>query len=198
MMPRARGRHGGQAGEGRERPRAWALIHVEVQAQRDRAFGRRLCLYNCRIFDAHQRDVATLAVLADDDPNWRPRAYRRGLWGSSLRLTFPPVKLLDYAGREAELEASDNPFAKVVLAHLKTMETRRNPGDRRDWKLRIARGLHECGFSPEDVQQLLKLIDWLMELPEALQQDFQQELHEDEEGRRMPFVTGWGRKRCSK
>src|SRR5438552_18019988 len=71
---------------------AWVLVHVEVQAQRERAFTRRLCVYNCRIFDAHERDVATLAVLADDDPHWRPRAYRRGLWGCSLRMTFPPAK----------------------------------------------------------------------------------------------------------
>jgi len=32
----------------------WVLIHVEVQAQRDRTFGRRMSVYNSRIFDAHQ------------------------------------------------------------------------------------------------------------------------------------------------
>ncbi|HKI33998.1 MAG TPA: hypothetical protein VKA46_19250 [Gemmataceae bacterium] len=168
---------------------AWVLIHVEVQAHRDRAFTKRMCVYNCRIFDSHDRDVASLAVLADDDPNWRPRVYRRGLWGCSLRMTFPPVKLLDYAGREAELEASDNPFAKVVLAHLKTLETRDNPNDRRAWKVRIARGLSEQGFPTEEVQRLTKMIDWLMELPTALERDFWRELHEYEEGLRMPYVT---------
>jgi hypothetical protein len=108
-------------------------------------------------------------------------------------MRFPSAKLLDYAGREAEPEASNNPFAKVVLAHLKTLQTRHDPGERRAWKLRIARGLHECGFRPEDVWQLLKLIDWLMELPEALQRNFKRQLHEYEEGRRMPFVPFWER-----
>ena len=67
---------------------AWVLIHVEVQAQRDKGFARRLYVYNCRLFDLYGRDVASLAVLADDDPNWRPNAYRRGLWGCSVGLTF--------------------------------------------------------------------------------------------------------------
>jgi hypothetical protein len=172
---------------------AWVLIHVEVQAQRDRAFGRRMCVYNCRIFDAHEHDVVSLAVLADDNPGWRPSAYRRGLWGCSVGIAFPAVKLLDYAGREAELEASANPFAKIVLAHLKTLQTRDNLGARRDWKVRIACGLRECGFGLEDREQLLKLIDWLMELPTRLRRDFQRQLDEYEEGQRMSFVTGWGR-----
>lgn len=54
----------------------WLLIHIEVQAQKDRTFGRRMCVCNSRIFAAHLRDVVSLAVLADDDPNWRPAAYR--------------------------------------------------------------------------------------------------------------------------
>jgi len=91
------------------------------------------------------------------------------------------------------LEASSNPFAKIVLAHLKTLQTRQNPRERRDWKFRIACGLHECGFSPGDTQQLMKLVDWLMELPAALQRNLDQRLHQFEEGRRVPYVTSWER-----
>ncbi len=171
----------------------WVLIHIEVQAQRDRTFTRRMCTYNCRIFDSHERDVVSLAVLADDAPNWRPSAYRRGLWGCSVGMRFPAAKLLDFQGRETELEASNNPFAKVVLAHLKTLETRDDPNDRRLWKFRIARGLHECGFGAEDVGQLMKLVDWLMELPQVLERDYRRELHEYEEGLRMPYVTSYER-----
>jgi hypothetical protein len=137
--------------------------------------------------------VVSLAVLADDDRNWRPTGYQRGLWGCSVGMTFPAAKLLDFQGREAELEASHNPFAKVILAHLKTLETRGDAGERRDWKVRIACGLHECGLGPEETQQLVKLVDWLMELPAGLQQDFEQKTHEYEEGRHMPYITGIGR-----
>ena len=87
------------------------------------------------------------------------------------------------------MEASDNPFATVVLAHLKALETRRDPRSRREWKFRLVRGLYERGFAAEDVRQLMRVIDWLMELPKALTRDFWREVDEYEEGRRMPYYT---------
>jgi hypothetical protein len=53
----------------------WVLIHVEVQTRRQRGFGRRMFVYNCRIADRYNREVVSVAVLADDDPNWRPDRY---------------------------------------------------------------------------------------------------------------------------
>jgi hypothetical protein len=168
---------------------AWVLIHIEVQAQREAGFPRRMYRYNTRLTERYNRTVVSLAVLADDDPNWRPDHFETELWGWSVRMGWPALKLLDYADRVAELEGSQNPFAKVVLAHLKTLETRGDPAGRRTWKLRLVRGLYERGFSKEDVRQLFHVIDWLMELPSPVQQRFEQELHEYEEGRRMPYVT---------
>ena len=81
---------------------------------------------------------------------------------------FRPVKLLDFAAHEAMLEASANPFAEVVLAHLKARETHGDPADRHAWKIRLVRGLYERGFSPKDVRELFRVIDWLMELPPPL------------------------------
>ncbi len=172
---------------------AWVLIHVEVQTQRQRNFAKRMYGYNTRIFDRYNRTVVSLAVLADGDPNWRPDRYSRGLWGCSVQMRWPPVKLLDYANRVEELEASENPFAKVVLAHLKALETRKDPTDRRNWKIRLIRGLYERGFSREDLRQLLRVIDWFMELPAGFELQVEQEMDRLEEGRRMPYVTSYER-----
>src|SRR5262245_24141771 len=97
-------------------------------------------------------------------------------------------------GTRRGLESSPNPIAKVVLAHLKAIQTRGNPHDRRAWKFRLVRGLYERGFSVEDVRRLFRLIDWLMELPPPIQDDFEQEVDEYQETRRMPFVTGFERR----
>src|SRR5205823_3709920 len=105
------------------------------------------------------------------------------------RMIFPAAKVLDYAGREAELEADSNPFARVVLAHLKALETRRDPEGRRLWKIRLVRGLYERGFKAEDVRQLFRLIDWLMDLPQVQNRRFWQEVQQIEEERIMPFIT---------
>src|SRR5207302_1518476 len=133
-------------------------------------------------------------VLADDDPKWRPHAYEDDLWGWSVRMQWPAVKLLDFAGREEALEASPNPMAKIVLAHLKAIQTQRDPANRRFWKFRLVRGLYERGFSAEDVRQLLRLIDWLMELPPPTQAEFETELDEYQGAQRMPFVTSFERR----
>jgi hypothetical protein len=44
--------------------------------------------------------------------------------GSSIRFEFTSVKLLDYHAQWAAPDQSRNPFALVVMAHLKTQETR--------------------------------------------------------------------------
>ncbi len=48
------------------------FIHIEVQGTPDSEFPRRMYIYNYRIFDRHRKSVASLAILADEDPNWRP------------------------------------------------------------------------------------------------------------------------------
>jgi hypothetical protein len=168
---------------------SWVLVHVEVQTARDPDFAERIYVYNYRIFDRYNRPVASLAVLADDDPDWRPTEFRQGVFGSEAGIRFVPVKLLDFAGREAVLEASDNPFAPVVLAHLKARETHNNPEDRHAWKLRLVRGLFERGFSPQDVRELFRLIDWMMVLPPTLYRAFWRDVGKMQEEKRMPFIT---------
>jgi predicted DNA-binding ribbon-helix-helix protein len=166
----------------------WVLVHVEVQTARDAEFPKRMYVYNYRVFDRYNRPVASLAVLADDDPDWRPTDFRSSLFGCEAGLRFPAVKLLDLAAHEAMLEASANPFAQVVLAHLKALQTHGDPAGRHAWKVRLVRGLYERGFSPKDVRELFRLIDWLMVLPPALNNMFWEDVDKVQEERRMPFV----------
>jgi hypothetical protein len=53
----------------------------------------------------------------------------------------------------------------------------------------LVRGLFESGLSVKDVRELFRLIDWMMELPPALDDVFWQELDKIQEEKRMPFVT---------
>jgi hypothetical protein len=169
------------------------LVHVEVQTTRDEGFAERMYVYNYRVRDRYNRKVASLAVLADDDPNWRPRAFHNSVFGCRTGIRFPIAKLLDFAPHEAMLETSDNPFAKVVLAHLKALQTRNDPVNRSAWKIWLVRGLYERGLSKEDARELLRVIDWLMDLPPALNESFQQELDKIQKENTVPFVTSFER-----
>jgi hypothetical protein len=168
---------------------AWLLIHVEIQGHAEARFPRRMFQYNYRCFERYHRRVISLAVLCDDRPEWRPGRFVYGGWGSRMGLIFPIAKVLNYATDQEALTKHDNPFAQVVLAHLKAMETRRDPLQRRQWKIQLVKGLYEHGWQAEDVRQLFRVIDWLMDLPKELQEGFREELYRYEEEKTMPYVT---------
>ena len=63
------------------------------------------------------------------------------MFGCTMGIRFPIIKLIDYASQAAQLETAANPFATALLAHLKTRETRADPAARRTWKLRLIKGL---------------------------------------------------------
>ncbi len=148
---------------------AWILVHVEIQNQRDPGFAERMFVYNYRIYDRHRRPVISLAVLGDEDPTWRPDQFGYGVFGCSVGIRFPIVKLLDYRSDVEQLETAQNPFASVVLAHLKTQDTRADPAGRRTWKLRLIKSLYDRGLAGAQVRLLFKFLDWTLVLPEELE-----------------------------
>lgn len=66
----------------------WMLIHIEVQAQRDASFARRVYDYNYRINKEYGQAVASLVVLADEDPKWRPHTYHADMFGTATTFSF--------------------------------------------------------------------------------------------------------------
>ena len=167
----------------------WLLIHIEVQGERESDFEQRMFIYHCRLFDRFQRQVVSLAVLADDHPRWRPRRFGYKLWGCAVTFSFPTVKLLDFKKRWAELETDPSLFAVVVMAHLKTRETRRDDKRRYGWKLRLIRMLYERNLPKEEIIRLFRFIDWLMRLPRELEDDWWSAVKQLEEEKRMPYIT---------
>ena len=179
--------------DGRE---TWLLLHIEVQGQWDGDFEERIYIYHYRIFDRYQKQVVSLAILTDDNPNWRPGQYGYDRWGCRLSLDFPIIKLLDY--NQAELAESDNPFGIVILAHLQTMETRHKPQERYAAKLKLAKMLYHRGYTRQDILELFRFIDWIMTLPDGLAQQFDTELYLLDEESNMKYVTHFERRATQK
>jgi hypothetical protein len=167
----------------------WVFVHIEVQSQNDSDFARRMYVYNHRLEDRFGRMPASLAILGDDSPTWRPATYHSGQWGCEVQFTFPGVKLLDYRDREASLERDANPFAAITLAHLKTLETRGDAATRQQWKVRLVKGLYDRGLSREQIIRLFRVIDWMMARPPVPQTRFQNEMEEFEKEKTMPFIS---------
>ena len=168
---------------------AWILIHIEVQSQYDTDFQQRMYIYNYRAFDLYRQFVVGLAILGDTDNNWRPNSYQDQMLDCELRFQFPIAKLLDYESVWDELEVNPNPFAVIVMAHLKTKATTGNPSEREAWKWRIIRGLYERGLTKTDVIKLFKIIDTMMTLPKELQTGLVRKIRSFEEEKKMPLIS---------
>ncbi len=167
----------------------WILVHIEVQGTRDAGFAERMFVYNYRLFDRFRRPVASLAVLADDAPGWKPTSFGFEGLGCRHYLEFPTFKLLDCAGREDELLREENPFALITVAHLLTRATRNDMAARYAAKLKLVRLLYERGWDRQRVIDLFTVIDWMMRLPDALTGQLWQAINVIEEGAKMRYVT---------
>ena len=67
--------------------------------------------------------------------------------------------------------------------------THNKPQERKQWKWSLVRRLFERGYGRENVVQLFRVIDWMMVLPEELQQEFKAELSRYQEDSQMPFLS---------
>ncbi len=166
----------------------WLLIHIEIQDDRDSEFEKRMFVYNYRISDRYDREVVSLAVLTDTSAKWRPGKYTKGRWGCQTVFRFPVIKLTDYRKKWKKLEQDQNPFSLVVMAHLKSKSVKKGESRKR-WKLHLMRLLFERGYDRQDILELFRFIDWLVELPEDMERQFQEELTEITEEKKMPYMT---------
>jgi len=167
----------------------WVLIHIEIQSQSQADFALRMFQYHYRLRERFEHAIVSIALLADDRPNWRPETYEMGLWGCEVLFRFPTAKLLDFRERLAELEANRNPVAALVLAHLAAQRTHSDLTRRLQEKLALTRRLYDLGYSPEQVRLAFRFVDWLLRLPDELRSQFAQELRTFEEERQMTYIT---------
>ncbi len=173
----------------KDKQQVWILIHIEVQSQTDDDFPQRMYIYNYRAFDLYRRPVISLAILGDKSKSWRPNHYGYNLGNCNLKLEFPTVKLLDYQEKWAQLESDLNPFAIMVMAHLKTKATTSNLTEREQWKWLLIRSLYEKGYSKLQIVKLFKFIDSMMTLPKQLQKNLVEKINDYEEERKMPLIS---------
>lgn len=167
----------------------WVLVHVEVQAQRDNALPRRVFAYNYRIFELHQRPVASLVVLADEAPDRRPDRFRYCLLGTEMGIRFVTAKVMDHAPHLSALLAGDNPFALITAAHLLTQQTHGAPQRRLAAKWRLIKILYQRRWEKRRIIDLFRVINWLMKLPDELNRELWQGIVKLERRQEMDCLT---------
>jgi hypothetical protein len=188
-------------------------FHLEVQGKKERGFRRRIHICNLRAEERFNAHVVSLVLLTDENPQWRPRCYvsgqfpvptkpgeqpdadaggkkrRRQRYLDERTLRWLMVKLIDFRGHEAELEALDNPMGVFVVAHLEAMRTRKDAEARQQAKLRLLRNLRQRKMDEEETRFWLTCIDWFLQLSEERQQALYRELERLDQEENMAFVN---------
>lgn len=161
------------------------LVHIEVQAQKETEFPKRVFFYHARITEIYAKPLCTLVVLADKHPSWRPDRYSVAFAGSSLQFEFPTIKLLDFKERLPVLERSTNPFAHLVAATLHAQAAK----DRDERKYNLVTGLYDLGLSRKEIVEFYGFIDQVLRLSRQQEKKFKMKLTKFEKEKKMRYVT---------
>ena len=186
--------------------KGWVLVHIEVQSSADKKFAERMFVYTCRLVVYFRRQISTLALLTDADKDFRPDTYEDDSGDSQHTLKYTVTKLLDYKGREKELEESNNPFALAALVYLGKYARPKGHGKSAaagldgcgdnnktendwEWKYNLVRGMYKKGFSAETIRELKDFMDLVAPLREKDELELVERIYKYEEEIGMPVLT---------
>jgi len=176
------------------------LIHIEIQGQPRVDFMERMYIFNYRTFDKRIEEgapVISAAILTDDNEDYRPDEYSVRFCGFELRMKIPMVKILDYKLKPEmmeKLETSNNPMAIVVKAQLKNLEVKKADEDTKfEVTKEMIRLCYRQGYSRDDVNVLVKFIEWVFRLSKAFEKRLKEEIKKIEEEYKMPYLASWER-----
>ena len=145
------------------------LVHIEVQARFETLFSKRMFTISYRIVDRHKVLPTALALFVDTLIPKEFDTYEEKIYGTEMRYKYNAYKVIDQIETEL-LKRDDNLFALVVLANLRTIQTKKEGEeiDRLLFKKHLYNLVIERNFDPEVYYDLLNFINYLMVLPEEL------------------------------
>jgi hypothetical protein len=169
----------------------WILIHIEAQSHPDPDFEARMFTYYATLWILYRRPIVSIAILADNEPNWRPSTFTQSLGGCRLEFNFYTVKLLDMD--EAQLLNNPNPCALILAAFRRAMRA-----DTAEFmlasRMELVRLALDRGYTEEQVENLIRLLEWVMVLPEVLEERYEQFLEEVKREQNTPYLSVLERK----
>lgn len=161
------------------------MLHIEVQGQHERAFPKRMFVYNYRVFDQSGEHPISCAILTDESRSWRPSTYQYKFGNFEVFFKFYTLKLLDLESQLELLEQSKNPIAAIILIQLKVIRSKKkSSSDKYLLKLSETKRLYKK-FDKETLRKIFSFIDFLISLPENLMIKYRNEICKFEEENNM-------------
>lgn len=166
------------------------LVHLEAQSQFVSDMEQRVFTYHARAWIEVRLPIVNIVIYADKNPNWSPNRYLYELPGTRLDLQFHAVKLLNLdESRLLESARQRNPAALILLAFRKAMETESDVELRFEARRQLTQLMIELGYHEDEQAHIQRLMEWVLMLPEALEQQVQELIEEYKRERGTTFVS---------
>ena len=169
----------------------WVLIHIEVQGYRDPKFSERMFIYFYRIYDKFKRDILSIAVFADPFKRYKPDRFNYRFYTTKLEFQYQVYKVIEQD--DEELKKSDNPFALVVLAAKRSLESRGDEEKRFRFKRELVRLMLEKGYSREEILAIFRFLDGILALTDFEKEKIIYNELRSKEVEKMTYVTNFER-----
>jgi hypothetical protein len=149
---------------GKDGSEEWMLIHIEIQAQNDRQFAKRMFQYFYRIYDRYDVPVTALAVFTGAGKNLPANTFNYQFLGTEIQYKYNMYHVLDHT--EEQLLSMDNPFAFIVLAAQKALLMDKIPEEElAEHRLTIARALIQSQkYSGEKIRRFLYFLKTFIQI----------------------------------
>ncbi|MDM7461283.1 MAG: cytosolic protein, partial [bacterium] len=171
------------------------LVHLEAQSQFVNDMEERVFTYHARVWIEVRLPIVNIVIYADKHPTWAPDRYVHELPGTRLEFQFHAVKLLQLdETRLMEAARQGNPAALVLLAFRKAMETENDVELRFEVRQQLTQLMIEFGYNEEDQAHIQRLMEWVLMLPETLEQQVQELIEEYKRERGTTFVSSLERR----
>lgn len=141
----------------------WILVHVEVQGYQDHLFADRMFTYYYRIWDKYRQRTTAVAILTDENKNFRPTRFEQSFLGTKLVFEFNSFKILDQS--EDALSESDNLFAQVILTVMTALRAKSlDDEDLFSLKVQLARRLFSKQIPKYKIGKLMIFLKFYIRL----------------------------------
>jgi hypothetical protein len=177
----------------------YVLFHVEVQGygsgeEQIQEFEERMFDYYYRIRDKWgHKNIVSLAILTDNNANYRPDRYEISFHGTTLTYAFNVCKIIDF--EEDLLEKDPNPFATVMLAAKRAFRVERRDDETKSiFKIALIHLGLQRGRTPEEIEGLLRFVDWIITISDLrIKKEYVQKVRTlvAKEGKTMPYITSF-------
>lgn len=144
----------------KEKDPKYIYIHSEVQGYGEKKYSKRNFIYFYRLFDRFDDNIATITILTDTNPTYKPFDYRYENYGTKLIYEFPIYKVLEQD--PTKLGASKNLFDVILLTTYWAIRRKRKAiteENMLDLKIELMRQLLERKVSKTKIRRLLVFIN---------------------------------------